>query len=391
MIDDGLIVQVESNMPHSIISHPYQLAQLEKELLLRNVFYKISLLAKHSRSSISTVDGDFIDESQSTQHQRRDPPNKKNNNNNNNNNNNSRAEDLVHHRHDIQTHINSSNGDEMLITGHDGTINPEHGMLISGHDGTISPEHLPPSENKRNKLKRFANLGDVSRKYQLSTNTTDNFLGEGDAGSNLSMLDKDALSPNNNSMPNGIVAAVPPPFDKDKLRIKSIRDRRIVKGSSQPAMESIPDGGIPTTSAAQQHGLLPSVEQAKDGHRRKQTVLKLSKDDSKTELKLPPLVPPRARVPSSPLPTDSVKDNQDQSVSSKKRRPKKPLFMRMMDEAQRRYEEDEKLKVKWGHSLLCFGPSFMLIACSSFHSTRNTINSKSTRQSDPLGKRSKPT
>jgi len=339
------------------------LLTLDKELLLRNVCYKISLLAK---ISTSILDEGFIDETyHSNQPQQRREPSSRDVDN-------IMIPDGPIHSIDKQVNMNSPKDDGI----------PAHDQI----EVTI-PEQ-PPGVNKRSsRLKRFANLGDDSRKYQLpgtntpdlplpgtntpdlpltnthtdlpllpGTNTLDLPLGEGDAsfhGSNnaeaaKSISDRDVLMTNHNSMPKGLVAAVPPPFDKEKLRMKSIRDhRKIIKGSNQSSIESI-------TSTAQQHGILPSIEQPKDGHRRKQqSALKLSKDDSKTELKtelrLPPLVPPRPRVPSTPplVPNDSIRDNQEQSLSAKKRRPKKPLFMRMIDEAQRRYEEDEKLKVQY--------------------------------------------
>lgn len=315
---------------------------LDKELLLRNVCYKISLLAGNSRSSTSILDGGLVDETyHSTQQQQRREPSSRDTDH-------MMLPDGPIHNVDNQVDMNSSMDDEI----------PIHDQI-----GAIIPEQLPPRENKRSRLKRF---GDDTRKYQLpsSSNTPEPIpLGEENAslfhGSNntesaQSIPDRDeSTTTNHTSVPKGLVAAAPPPFDKDKLRMKSIRDhhRRIVKGSNhQPTIESIP-------SAAQQHGLLPSIEQPKDGHRRKQqTALKqLSKDDSKSELRselrLPPLVPPRPRVSSTPpqVPNDSMGkgggDNQEQSLSAKKRRPKKPLFMRMIDEAQRRYEEDEKLKV----------------------------------------------
>lgn len=304
---------------------------LDKELLLRNVCYKISLLA---RSSTCILDDGFVDETyHSNQPQQRREPSSRDVDN-------IMIPDGPIHSIDKQVNMSSPKDDGI----------PVHDQV------EVSIPEQPPGVNKRSsRLKRFANLGDDSRKHQLpGTNTPDLPLGEGDAsfhGSNNAeaaqrISDRDELMTNHNSMPKGLVAAVPPPFDKDKLRMKSIRDhRRIIKGSNQSSIESI-------ASAAQQHGILPSIEQPKDGHRRKQqSALKLSKDDSKTELKselrLPPLVPPRPRVPSTPplVPNDSIRDNQEQSLSAKKRRPKKPLFMRMIDEAQRRYEEDEKLKV----------------------------------------------
>ena len=304
---------------------------LDKELLLRNVCYKISLLA---RISTSILDEGFIDETyHSNQPQQRREPNSLD------------VDNIMIPNgpiHSIDKQVNMSSPKDDGIPAHDQV------------EVTI-PEQ-PPGGNKRSsRLKRFANLGDDSRKYQLPV-VPDLPFGEGDAsfhGSNnaevaKSISDRDELMTNHNSMPKGLVAAVPPPFDKEKLRMKSIRDhRRIIKGSNQSSIESI-------TSAAQQHGILPSIEQPKDGPRRKQqSALKLSKDDSKTELKsdlrLPPLVPPRPRVPSTPplVPNDSIRDSQEQILSAKKRRPKKPLFMRMIDEAQRRYEEDEKLKVPY--------------------------------------------
>lgn len=319
---------------------------LDKELLLRNVCYKISLLSGHSsRSFTSIFDGSIVDDTDhfTQQQQQREPS--------------SRGTDHMIlsdgpiNNVDKQVNMSSSKDDDDEIPIHDPI-------------GVIVPEQLPPIENKRSRLKRFANIDDDSRKYQVpgsSHTPIPNPLGEGNASSHgsynaevaQSIPDKDELTTNHNSVPKELVAAaaVPPPFDKDKLRIKGIRDhRRIVKGSNQPSIESIP-------SAAQQHGLLPSIELPKNGHRRKQhsALKQLSKDDSKTDLKselrLPPLVPPRPRVPSTPplVPKESMRDsddnNQEQSLSAKKRRPKKPLFMRMIDEAQRRYEEDEKLKV----------------------------------------------